>query len=291
MAMAVRSVRLAWLAVSLGGWSTVARADCPASAADLRAEVDAALAAYQDWAWPKFEAALAAARRDVACLGEVASPELARDLHVLVAFAAFREDDATQMEAALRGVLAVDPDWQPTVDQAAPGSTIHTAYELARRRQPQQGRVVLGEGAWFVDGRPGVATVSLGRCAVVQHRDEAGTLHTWYLTGTKLPGAFLASIEAPAAASPVAAPPEAAPPADDRRRRATWVIAGGLGAGVASAGSLLVAAHMKQVYESAATSEEAIDAYRANYFWGMTGYTVGALGAGMVVGAVLWRAW
>ncbi len=268
-----------WIAAS----SAPALADCPADAGTLRAEVDAALAAYQDWAWPKFEASVAAARRDVACLDEVAPPELARDLHVVTAFAAFRADDDEQMEAALRGVLAVDPSWRPTVDQAAPGSTIHAAFELARRHRPEQGRVVLGDGAWFVDGRAGAETVSLGRCAVVQRRDPSGALESWYLTGTKLPGDLLAR----------ATPPTSAPPAatDPRRRRATWIAAGGLGAGLAAAGSLAYAAHMKQVYTSAATAEEASQAYRANYFWGMTGYTVGALGAGMVVGAVLWRAW
>lgn len=170
-----------------------ARAACPASAADVREEVEAGISAYESWAWEEFRSRLVRADRDVDCLSEVLPrPDVAR-LHLLHAMGAALEKDATAATRAFRGVLAASPAWSPPADVAAPGSLLHDAFDVAREAGVG-GSTALRAGTWYVDGRASATTVPTDRTALVQKLVTGAELRSWYLDGNGVPDDMLPDV-------------------------------------------------------------------------------------------------
>lgn len=172
--------------------SAPASAVCPASASALRADVEAAIAAYSEWQWEEFALREAAARKELSCVQEIVSPAQASRVHLLTAVAAFRANNEPLMVAAFRGVLAHDPAREPGADFAAPGSSIREAFEQARASGPGLNTGIQREGSWYVDGRPAGGQLPTQRTALVQLAAE-GAVRSWYLDGESLPLALRSS--------------------------------------------------------------------------------------------------
>jgi len=186
-----------------------AHAACPADTAALGADMAAAVQAYDDWDWEAFDLAVDMVREDLGCLSEVVSKADAQEIHQLFARVGARQGDADQAIIAFRGLLALDPDYEPDAALAQQGSLLRKAYDMATIAGAGAADE-LQPGAWFVDGRPGVREVPRERAALVQRLDDDGAFSSWYVMGKGLPNeltAYLAGAEA-APASPVEAAPE-----------------------------------------------------------------------------------
>jgi len=187
-----------------------AQAICPAGADVLRADVQAAAKAYDDWAWEDFDAGMAAVRQELGCLTEVVPSADVEAVYHLFALAGARRQDAGSAEAAFRGVLTLEPGYEPALALAAQGSLLRGAWERAVEAGPGPVRP-LPAGAWFVDGHAGVRELPVERAALVQHLESSGRLRSWYLDGGGLPPDMEGLLASPVAAAP--GPPTPAPPA------------------------------------------------------------------------------
>jgi len=125
----------------LVGWSLLlsaatpaAHAICPADAAALAADLDAAFTAYDAFEFEVFVQHLESARGDVACLTETAPPAVVARLHVAEALGAWVQKDAVGVVASLRGALAADPAFAPDPALMPEGSRLRAAFEDAASR-------------------------------------------------------------------------------------------------------------------------------------------------------------
>lgn len=255
-----------------------AHAACPADPADLRRTLEEAGAAYLDLDLDGFRSRLERVRDDVPCLETALGPSQAARVHFAYALGAFLDRDQDRMLRAVRGVLAADPAFEPGEDVARPGSDLYVAFQLARRpRDP----VVepLPEGAWVVDGRPGVDDVPLDRNTLVQ-RVDVQPVRTWYVQEPVLPEGL--------------APPTPAPvlPQVEVRRRSRPLLAVGIGAGVVSVAALSGAAVLKDRYYDEEDPPIDPDAVRTwNHVAGIGGWALATGAAGLGLGAVVLGEW
>jgi hypothetical protein len=163
-----------------------ANAACPADAAALRSDVVDAVQAYDDWEWADFDQGVAEVRVDLGCLTEVVTGPDAQATHQLFALAGARKQDEALATRAFRGLLALDPDYDPGLVLAAKGSLLRRAWREAKA-QGAGHTEPLPPGAWFIDGKPGANELPTEHAVVVQLLDASGGLLSWYLDGTGLP--------------------------------------------------------------------------------------------------------
>lgn len=180
-----------------------AHSACPADSEALRADLEAASQAYAAWEWGAFDERVAAVREDLGCLSEVVTGDGALQVHRLFVLVGARTQDAELVQDAFGGMLAVNPDYEPSLSLAASGSMLRGAYEAAAATAPGSGEP-LPEGTWFVDGQPDATRVPTHRAALLQRRGGDGTCcDAWYVRGGELPEevAVLAGGEDEAAAA------------------------------------------------------------------------------------------
>lgn len=161
---------MAWLVCS----GTSARA-CPQT--ELRDSVAAALDGWVERDLEGFQRAHLAAREALSCQESPVPLDLARDLHLVAAMAAYLPPrEADRVRADLRGVLAVEPGYALPVAIAAPGSLFHQLYDDARVAvTPIEEQPVLPAGCiLLVDGQP--APRPRHRPAIVQLSCAGGEL-------------------------------------------------------------------------------------------------------------------
>jgi hypothetical protein len=274
------------------------RAACPADTGTLRADVQVAAKAYDDWAWEEFDRALAAVRADLGCLTEVVPSSDVEPVYRLFALAGARQQDAGLAEAAFRGALVLEPGYEPDPALAPQGSLLRRAWDQARAAGP--GAVQpLPAGTWFVDGRPRSTELPTERVALVQFQGSGAVL-SWYLDGGALPPDLWARL-APQIPEPAAPVPAlvAAPPADLPARPvpargghpSRALLISGLAAAAVGAGGLVVGESC-QATMMAATEEAQAEKY---YHYGLAstfgGWALAAAGGGLVVGAVVKGRW
>jgi len=260
---------------------------CPATAAELGSEVEAALAAYDRWEWAEFTRLSESARADLACLSEVPPAGAAMRAHLLAAFVAARQSDAPAMRAAFRGVLSIDEGWEPSMDQAAPGSTIRQAFDAAREAGRGPGIPLPPGGTWVVDGKPGATLVPTERAALVQFSDGRADLASWYLDGSGVPPDLASHLTA---GVPQTADGGSRPDRRGGHASRNLVIAG-LGTGLLAGGALLYAESARGEFVEAEDEPEAERIEAVNHLWGYGGYSLGAAAGGLVLGAVIHGRW
>jgi len=280
-----------------------AEAACPADAVALRADVEAATRAYEDWAWEDFDQAVVAVWADLGCLAEVVTAADAQSAHLLFALVGARGQDEARAVAAFRGQLALEPGFEPDLVLAPVGSLLRRAWEQARAPAAGQGQVLCA-GAWFLDGKPGASELPAERAAVVQLLDADTGFLSWYLDGGELPPG-LAERLAPAAAAqelpePVPAdekPPPAELPAaplvePERGGHASrGLLVSGLALAAAGVGSLAAGEALENQMMEAQHEARAQSLYRLGLVSSFGGLALGAAGSGLVLGAVVKGRW
>lgn len=266
---------------------STAAAACPASTADLRAAIDAGVAAYGEWAWDRFGLARADVAGMIGCLSEPLAPEDARRIHLFAALQAGVDKDEARATGAFRALLAVDPVWALPAELAAPGSLLQRAFDAARVEVEVE-TLRLPKGDWLVDGASGVRALPLSRPAVLQRRTPE-SLDTWLVAGEPLPDSLSEALSRPAPKPRKAAETSAEAPGSGRRPLVLGAASGG--ALALSALSFGLAWRAWDAYPDARTAEEAASLNRANHVFYAGGVAVGAVGLGLGVGAALdgWR--
>ncbi len=256
---------------------TAAQAECPASASSLSDELGRAYSAYTAFELESFEARAASSIRRAECLEGLIAPELAVQLHLVAGLAAWLDQDPRSMAAAVRGVYALEPDFEPGVEVAPEGSRIRAVFDTARAGEPGPSQAVVGPEL-RVDGRPVDAGMPLERAALVQWTTRDGTVRSWYLDGLGLPSELVDELAL------------AAPSAPHPRHRSRGLVAAGGVALVAGTGALWGAHAARQAYWDSYTLEEEQRYYRLNRSLSVSGYGLLSLGSLGAVGAVvLWE--
>jgi hypothetical protein len=267
----------------------VARAECPTDLEQLRAGLDAAEAAYGEFDFEAYSAGLTALRADLACLSEVATPEdvarvhLADALDCWVRREALGEETGHEVEQALRGLLAVRPDFEPPDDLMPDGGQLRVYFYQARGAGPGALEPFEGEG-WSADGGASQG-VPLERDALVQYSGEAG-VQSWYLAGGGLPS----SLEQQLKDSRQAARKEPAAEVSEPRTSRSLLIAG-LATGAAAGAGLGVAAWSRGVYLEQPDPDQASSLDGLNRAAGVGGYALAGVAGGLGLTAVLVGRW
>ncbi len=199
--------------LALGFVSTAHAETCEATPFAIRVAIEDAMQAYALWDWQRMTSTLERVRRDRACTAGVLSPGDVLRLHLLEAAARGHAADLEGAVAAMRGVLAIDPSYQPGEDFAAPGSLLHDAFQMARGVGDEP-TLLLPPGLWSVNGRVGATTLPLARAVLVQRIDLSTglTVANLYLTGLEDDEATLiAGLLQPEASQLEPPPPEEVP--------------------------------------------------------------------------------
>ena len=292
-----------------------AHAACPADTAALKADMAAAVQAYDNWDWEAFDLAVAMVREDLGCLSEVVSKSDAQEIHQLFARVGTRQGNEDQAITAFRGLLALEPDYEPDAALAQQGSLLRKAYDKAKTAGGGDSEA-LQPGAWFVDGRPGVHEVPSERAALVQRLDDDGTFSSWYVLGEGIPddlGAYLASVQTDSGSSdeagePVAEsevpPPE--PPSESPLAGTVDMAEGGrAGGGHASRGLLIggialaavavggigYAEHLQHEMMDIQQQSKAKSKYQTGLGISIGSCALGAAGGGLVLVSVIKGQW
>lgn len=142
------------------------QAACPAGASDPGAHAGAALAAYEKLDVERFRALVEQAHQAVPCLARAIDPQDAAQLHLATALEAWTRRDEEQVQQALRGLLVLQPDYQPSVIIAPEGGGLAAAFEVARAAGPGS-KAPLPGLELYVDGQRSAA-LPQDRAAVVQ---------------------------------------------------------------------------------------------------------------------------
>jgi len=143
-----------------------AQAACPAGPADPGTHASAALTAYEKLEVERFRELVEQAHQAVPCLASAISPHDAAQLHLATALEAWTRRDEDQVEQALRGLLELQPDYQPSVVIAPDGGGLAAAFEVARAAGPGP-KAPLPGLELYVDGQRSAA-LPQDRAAVVQ---------------------------------------------------------------------------------------------------------------------------
>ena len=293
--------------------ASTANAACPADAAVLRADLQAAEQAYKDWAWADFDQDLAEVRADLGCLNEVLSGPDSQAVHALFVLVGARTQNAELAQAAFGGLLAADLDYAPELVLAPKGSLLRDAYERALAAEPAAGEP-LPEGAWFVDGKPGVTELPSQRTSVVQLLSGGGVFESWYVEGAGLPAGLadrLVAEPAPVSAAPPPPTPveptaepgdtdlveaaerqDLAPaPRDKGAHRSRGLLLGGVALAAVGAGGMVYGEVLEGQMDDVDARRTAKSMYQVGLATTFGGYALGAAGGALVVGAVVKGRW
>ena len=174
-----------------------AHADC-ASAQDLQVLLTQAREAYISLDLPQFQADLASVRSTIQCLADPLPAGTVPLLHEVQALGAWVERSEPQMQAAFRGVLASNPDYQPDPVVAPDGGGVLAGFEAAWQAGPGSLREIPA-GLLLVDGDPQTTALPLERAAYVQRpqADDRPDPAAWYLWGSELPADLSALLLTP----------------------------------------------------------------------------------------------
>lgn len=293
---------MSWLAILLG--IGTAHAACPADTAVLRSDVAAAVKAYEAWEWETFDRRVDRVRADLACLSEPATMHDASAVHELFARVGGRQKDEALAERAFRGLLAIDPDYEPEADLAVPGSLLQRAYEKACEAgsgtclalpDPEALPDFEG-GVWMVDGIRYRDRVEDDRLALVQLVDARDGIHSWYFEGDGLPADLLpsrpeATGTVAAAETPTADLPPTETPAAQGGSLSRSLLFGGVAAGAVAVAGFATAEVLEGEMMETADRDEAASIYRTGRILTLASTGVGAVGGGLVVGAVVSGRW
>ncbi len=166
-----------------------AAASCPSSAAALSGLTTATLdaAALQDAS--ALNRGILDLRSDLACLSEVLSAAETQRVHLLFALHAAQRADDAGVASAMRGVLAIQEDYQlPDWLQAREPMLVQG---LAQARATGTGAGArLQPGTWFVDGLGGAKEVPAARHALLQRFEGEAGFRNWYLEGQAPPASL-----------------------------------------------------------------------------------------------------
>lgn len=258
-----------------------ARAECPSSSAELRAEITAGIAAYEAWEWDRFGLARADVASMIGCLGEPLATDDAAQVHLFAALQAGVDKDEIRATEAFRALLAIKPEAGLPEGLAAPGSLLRRAFDAAHVAADTPTRR-LPKGDWIVDGQRGASTLPLSRPSVVQY-SGSDQLRTWVVAGEPLPDDLSLALSKPRGARSVSAD---SGPGSSRRRALGMGIASG-GALALSAASFALTWSTSNAYWEAGTEEEAGRIRDMNNVFFYSGAATGVLGLGLGVGATI----
>lgn len=274
-----------------------ALAACPASAAQLRADLDLAYSAYASFDMEAFMARAAVVPEETLCLSEVADAHLAAQLHLVIGLQAWVAKDAQAMLAAFRGLRAARPDFVLSPDVAPEGSRVRSVFDAAGEPYTAEPRAAApGAEAWLVvDGREAQRGVPTGRTALVQARSDTGAARTWYVSGAALPDDLLAAIDAntpvASAREPAVSPSTAAATKSKRGHPSRTLLISGLAVAAASGAAIAAAAATQESFWATADESEANAYYAQNQVFGYGGYALGAAAVGLGATAVIVGRW
>lgn len=261
---------------------------CPADADLVGEHVDAAVQAYEDWEWDSFAAGVAQVNEELACLEEIASPTLVARVHLLAALYGARYQKPDLARDAFRGLLSLDPYYEPSIELAAPGSALRQAYDAAGQAGP--GDVLpLPDGSWYVDGLPDPVGYPVQRAALVQ-QDGQKRVRSWYLLGGDVPPELVRVESVP---EPV---PEPRRPERQRKQRepkpSRALLGTGLACAAVAAGSFTYAElSWAHTMDSVADQPRAYDAYDRAHAMTIGGIAAGGVASGLVLTAVIVGRW
>lgn len=280
-------------------------ATCPADLRTLRADVQAASQAYDDWAWEEFDRLVAQVEMDIGCLVEVVGVPDAKAVHRLFALAGSRKKDGALSEFAFRAMLSLEPTY--VLDQAlAPkGSLLRQAWESARKPMPGDNQH-LPTGVWFLDGQPDPLELPRDRLAVVQLL-EGNTLHSWYVDGRSVPVGISSRLhswppeDVQMIPSFLSAPNEArrsevasvreSPQAPKPRHLSRGLLGAGLSVAAAGVGGLLLGEYCQAMMANTSNESVARNYYNEGFVVSISGVALGATGTGLVVAALIKGQW
>ncbi len=146
--------------------TATAQAACPAGAGDPGTHASAALVAYEKLEVELFRERVEQAQQAVPCLASAIDPQDAAQLHLVSALEAWTRRDEDQVQQALRALLELQPDYQPSVIMAPDGGGLAAAFEVARAAGPGT-KAPLPGLELYVDGQRSAA-LPQERAAVVQ---------------------------------------------------------------------------------------------------------------------------
>jgi hypothetical protein len=154
-----------------------AAAECPAGLATLRAHMGEARMAYALEDLEGLRVAVLAVDEDLTCLEDVVSPEDALQAHITHVLGWWLLRDEARVVFAMRGVLAIDPDFQLGDDIAPPGTPLMVIF--SRLREQDVGMSAPLDRPLILDGFRGVKALPVDRAVLIQ-REGVDGVETWY---------------------------------------------------------------------------------------------------------------
>lgn len=288
--MSLSSVLRAAVVVAALGLAPSAEAVCPATAADLGADLSQATGSFTTMDAAGFSAGHSAAIEDLSCMQEQLAPADAAVIHRVEAFAGFLGRDAETVKAAFRASIAIQPAYQLPTNLAPPGSPLDQRYAEARQAPASATMRVQppGGATLYVDGTRS-NLVPTERPAVLQLVGPSGTVD-W--TGwvrdlasapewARTPAAEVVATTTPEVVLPVTSPITPAP----QRSLKVPLLAGAGGVAVVSGGLLVAGLSARARFHDPETPFEDVTALhnRANAFGlAAQGGLVVAVGLGTV---------
>ncbi len=220
--------------------------------AAVEAHIQAAQQAFLSMAADQFRQERRAISDDIGCLKVPVEPELAAQVHTLVALEAFLDRDEERSIAALHAVRRIQPD-QPLGDWLPEEHPISYPWYMAKRLQPRPAVAFSERGVEIlVDGRPADARVP-NQPAILQN-----------IAGGKVVDSILVLPPASEPTWAAAAPPRLTP--DIKRRLILGSVAVGSAASTAALFAVSNAAHDRVLSYDLAYGEVDEVSDRANTF-------------------------
>ena len=257
----------------------IATAGCPADVATLNADVAAAIAAHDAQDWDGFEQQVAAVHADIGCLTGLADVAMATELHRMAAlyFAHHRDEDNAR--DAMRGALSLDGAFAPAPERVTAQPLLETAFAAAVRKGPGKDQE-LPEGSWVIDGWPDRDHLPIERATLVQRHVDQADVHSWYVFGGQIPPELM----------PRSAQHEPATAGGGLQSRP--LLFGGLaGLAVAAGGLSLAELSWNTTMDQQLSEDEAHSRYRTAHGVSVGSAALGAVGGGLVIGAVVIGRW
>ena len=257
-----------------------ATAGCPADAAALQADVEAAIAAHDAQDWPTFESHIATVHEDIGCLTDLAETTQVTELHRMAALYFAHHGDEDNARDAMRGALSLDGSFAPTAERAAAQPLLTSAHKVALKKGSGATQDLPKKGSWVVDGRPDATQLPTERATLVQRHARQADVASWYVFGGQIPVELLPESERPQADS------------SSGGISSRPLLYGGI-AGLALAAGGLAWAELSWASASDQTlsEDEALAKYNAAHGVSVGSAALGVVGGGLVVGAVVVGRW
>ncbi len=216
---------LAALTAAAAADAQPAAEDCPSTAAQVAAALADTFAAANRRDTPGYQTARDRTFTRLACLTEVLSPEVAADVHVVLAVDAVGPGDTETLSGALRAYALLRPN-APLANRLKMSSKMRAADDAVQRAEPGPTAPLPSGGRFWLDGREATSWPT-DRTAVLQAQalDESARLWTTTLR-----------VGGPLPAVPAWALPRAESEAAKNKRAGWWWAA--TGASAAAAGGL-----------------------------------------------------